>query len=229
MQKLAVDGIYELFPENLKRVFLLLFVLYSFVGHTVACESNKELTRVKAQSLIEESAEFKQPAVISLKTRYENQAEALFVDKLSSSEKAEDAEARARKLFLEYFPQIGVADYLGLVLIETAYVKEEKAVFQTPPQWYFTVKARANEKGQAMWKEYGVLPSDEAIPLARKQLSAIKGITKLSENQAKADFGWKWIPNSVGKALDEKSEEFKILPVEVQDPLLGKSVARKIR
>ena len=223
MQTPAVHSVNKSFPGNIMKVLLSLFVLYLSVGSTAACESTKELTRAKAQSLIEESAEFKQPAIISLKTRYENQAEALSVDKLSSSEKAQEAEQRVRKLFLEYFPQIGVAEYLGLTTIETAFVKEEKGVFQVPAQWYFTVKARANERGRAAWKEYGMPLDDEAIPIAKKQFGAITGMTKLAENQAKADFNWKWIPNSVGQALDEQTAEFKALPVEVQNPLLGKS------
>ena len=184
---------------------------------------SKELTRSQAQLLIAKSPEFKQPGIISLQTRYENSSEALPVKKTSGSEKVEEAEARIPRIFLQYFPQIAVANHLGLVKIEFVYVRDDNGGFQTPPQWYFTVKARANEKGQAMWKDYGLPPNDEAVPVAQKQFGTVTGITKLAETQAKADFSWKWMPNTVGRALDEKTEQFKTLPAEIQNALTGKT------
>jgi hypothetical protein len=208
---------------SLTKLFFLL-CLFCFSVSSAACQSTKELTRAKAQSLIEASAQFQQPAALSLETDDEDAAKALLINKASASETASEAAPRALARFLDHYPQIAVANHLGLVKIEQAFVKEEKAnLIISQPQWYFTFKARANEKGKAMWKEYKLPPDEKAIPLAQKQFGAVTGITRLADNQAQADFTWQWKANSVGKALDSTTEEFKSLPAAIQKSLLGQS------
>lgn len=223
MQKNYFRQIKPLLVLNSIKLLRLSCLLCFFVNFATR-QSTKELTRPQAQSLIIESAEWKHPATVSLATRYENPAEALRMNKASDSEEVEEGKVRNLVLFFEYFPQIGVANHLGLVTIEQVLVKEEKAnLIVGSSQWYFTVKVRANDKGKALWKDYGLPPNDEAIPLAKKQFVGITGITKLAENQVKADFTWKWIPNQIAKFLQPDTDEFKSLPAELQKAMLGKS------
>jgi hypothetical protein len=202
----------------------LLLCLLCLSGCAVACQSNQELTNAQAQLLITESEVFKQPATISLVTRYENASEALFINEAGDSEKPEEVKLRALNTFLEFFPQIAVAHHFGLVTIETVFVKEEKAnLIVSTPRLFFTFKVRANEKGKAMWKDYGLPENEESIPLARKRFERVTGVTKLAENQAQAGFTWKWQVNQAGEALEADSDEFKSLPQTIQNALQGKS------
>jgi hypothetical protein len=205
---------------------LTLFLILPAILFT-AC-SAEELTRAKAEALIKESDEFKNPFSVSLLTPTEN--DPFFLDKAGESEKVEEAQARNLARFFDFYPEIAVVNHLGLVTIEQKLVREEKAVgFQVPAQWFFSVKVRANEKGKELWKEYGLPAADNLIPLARKEISSIKGITSLAENQRIAEFTWKWIPNKTGLAFQENTEGFRALPDELKRGLLGQTRADKQR
>lgn len=189
---------------------------------TSACAEGKDLSRAKAQSLINQSSEFKQPATLSLISPVER--DPFRLNKINDSEKPEEAKARNLQRFLSYYPQIAVAVQFGLAAVDQQLLREEKAVgVQVPAQWFFSVKARANDQGMAMWKEYGVPASDDSLPLAQKEITNITGITSLAENQAQADFTWKWNPNKAALALQEGTDEFKALPIDIQNGLFGQT------
>lgn len=211
-------------PLSLNNSFLLGCLLCLSAG-SAACQANRELTRSSAQQqLIVESNEFKQPSTVPLVSQAENPTTPFWFDKVSDSETAEQSQARSIPALLAGDPQLAAFDHLGLITIESAFVKEEKANgFHYRPWLYFTIKIRASEKGRALWKKLGMPPSDEAIPLGKKQFGAVTGITKLAENQAKADFTWKWISTAAGKSLDESTDEFKALPRQLQNELLGQT------
>ena len=218
LSRLRVIRLSSLFAWSLILIFTITLPALA------ACNSDaKEFTRARAQALILESSEFKQPGTIALVTEHENVNKPFAVSKKSGAETVEEAQQRSLALFLEYFPQIAVANHLGLVGIEQIFVREQKGDNFVPSSWSFTIKVRANERGKSLWKEFGLPPNDNFIPLTKKQFGAVTGITKLAENQAKADFNWKWIPNETGKALQENTAEFKALPAEIQNSLLGKS------
>lgn len=203
-------------------ISILLILVCIFGLSTSACGEAKDLSRAKAQSLINQSSDFKQPATLSLITPVER--EPFGLDKINESEKSEEAKARNLQRFLSYYPQIAVAVHLGLATVDQQLLREEKAVgIQVPAQWFFSVKARAGEQGRALWKEYGLPASDDSLPLARKELVNITGITSLAENQAQVDFTWKWNPNKTALALQENTDEFKALPLEIQKGLLGQT------
>lgn len=210
---------------NISIVLILVFVLGIV---TTACAEGKDLSRAKAQSLITQSADFKQPAVLSLISPIEN--DPFELDKASDSEKVEEAKARDLQRFLSYYPQIAFASHLGLATIEQQFLRERKAVgFQVPAQWFFKDTARATEQGKAMWKEYGFQPApDDSIPLARKEFVNITGITSLGQNGAQADFTWKWNANKVGLALQENTDEFKALPEQIRKGLLGQAPGNRM-
>lgn len=199
----------------------LLFFLLSAVIIGVGC-SSKELTRSKAESLIKDSADFKYPAAADLKRANEN--EPLFQEKSSDSETIEESKAKNLKGYWLDDPYLAVANHLGLITIEQTLTKEKPGIgTQVPPTRYFITKFRANNKGIALWKEIGLDSSDEAIPLAAKEFLKISGITQQGENQAIAEYSWKFVPNSFGKVFDPNSTEFKSLPVELQKQILGET------
>lgn len=204
---------------NIAIVLVLILILGLI---TTACAEGKDLNRAKAQSLIAESTEFKHPATLSLLSPMET--EPFGLDKANDSEKLEEAKVRNLQRFHSYYPQIAVAIHLGLANVEQQLLREEKAVgFQVPAQWFFTVKTRTSEQGKALWKEYGLPVSNDSIPLARKEFVNISGITSLAENQAQADFTWKWYASKTALALQENTDEFKALPLEIQKGLLGQT------
>lgn len=214
----------EIFYSNYLRtnisIPLILVCIFGFAAS--ACAEGKDLSRAKAQNLITQSLDFKQPATLFLISPVER--EPFGLDKINDSEKSEDAKARNLQRFLSYYPQIAVAVQLGLAAVDQQLLREEKAVgLQVPAQWFFSVKARANDQGKAMWKEYGMPASDDSIPLSRKEIVNITGITSLVENQAQADFTWKWDMNKMALALQQGTDEFKALPIDIQKGLLGQT------
>ena len=197
---------------------LLLLIVFGLIS--CAC-SSKDLSRSTAQSMIEASPAYKEAANISLADSFHEQMPN-GLDKASPDESREQAQQRVLERELQWQPQMAAANKLGLVNLTADFVKEEKAFIQTPTQWVFKVTARANDKGKALWKDYKLPETDESLPIARKEIIEITGITKLGENQATADFTYKWIPNELGKMLDPTTEEFKKLPAEMQKGLTGK-------
>lgn len=171
--------------------------------------------------MIEASPAFKQVSEIALADRFHEQMPN-GLDKLSPDETREQAQQRVLERELQWQPQMAAANKLGLVNLSADFVKEEKAFMQTPAQFYFKVIVRANDKGKALLKDYELPETDESLPIARKEITGITGITKLSETQAAADFTYRWIPNELGKTLDPTTEEFKRLPFEMQKDLTGK-------
>jgi hypothetical protein len=205
---------------NSPRFFISLFLLIVFGLISISC-SSKELSRSTAQSIIEASPAFKEAANISLADPFhERMPNGL--EKASPDEVREQAQQRVLERELQWQPQMAAANNLGLVSLSADFVKEDKAFMQIPAEFYFKVVARANSKGKALWKDYELRETDESLPIARKEITGITGITKLGENQAATDFIYEWIPNELGKTLDPTTEEFKRLPVEMQKDLTGK-------
>lgn len=203
-------------PRNFTRLSLL--IVFALI--CCAC-SSKELSRSNAQSMIESSPAFRQAADIQLVDAYYEQMPS-GLDKASPDETREQAQQRVLTQQMVWKPQMAAANKLGLATLKADFVKEEKAVIQVAAQWYFKLIARATDKGKALWKDYELPETDESLPVARKEVIGITGITKLGETQAAVEFTYKWIPNELGKTLDPTTEEFKKLPIEIQKDLTGK-------
>jgi len=204
--------------------FAFLLFLFLLMVNFSGCNS-KELSRSKAESLITASTEFKYPVVIDLKRA--NEEEALPREKKSDSETIDESKITDLNGYLQDDAQIAVVHHLGLISIEQMMTKETPKVgVQVPPYRYFVTKFRANDKGKAFWKEMGLEATDESIPIARKSESInITGITQQGDNQAVVDFTYQFVPNSLGKMFDPSTSEFKSLPVELQNQILGKTGA----
>jgi hypothetical protein len=201
----------------------LLLILGSFLL-LPGCGS-RELSRSEAQTLIEKSKEYKQPFAIELM-----QGETLLpygktLYVLDSGEETPDqVAARKIKEYYEKNPQIAVADHLGLVearvkTLDPAQPKPRNS-FQKP-MWSFEEDYLASGKAKALWKEYDLPPPEKSVPLAGKKIIEITGITKQGEEQAVAQFSWKYAPNEAGRAFDASTDEFKALPNDLQRLLDG--------
>lgn len=208
--------------SNLNTIALLFFSFVSALG-VCACNSNsKELSRLTAESLIKNSAEFKYPAVFHLRRANEN--EPLFREMLSNSETLEESKAQDLNGYWQSDAHLAVLNQLGLISVEQNFIKEDPGMGQhIKPSRYFITKFRANDKGKALWKETGLDATDESIPLAIKKFSGTSGITQQGESQAIAEFSYELVPNSLGKTFDLGTEEFKSLPVELQKQIRGET------
>ena len=87
--------------------------------------------------------------------------------------------------------------------------------------WHLDEKYLLTDKGKELWKEYNSPPTADTLPVAKKEIAEITGITKQGKDAAQAQFTWKFIPNEVGKAFDASTLEFKNLPANLQQLLDG--------
>lgn len=196
-------------------IALIFILVYTGCG-------SSELPRSRVKSLIEESADFSQPATIDLTNQYETKPSG--VDKKSAVETVEQAKARDLKTLLESYPDVETANVLGYTVIEQSLIKEDPFNMggMNIPRWYLTCKVRANERGRQLWQQMNLAVRDEVLPIGRKEFVAVSGIANQGDAQAIADFTYKWKPNELGRALDERTEEFKKLPEEVRARLAQK-------
>lgn len=188
----------------------------------VSC-SSKELSRSQAQKLIEANSDYKQPFALQLmQGDIVNLKEGL--ESVDNAATAPFAEARATKEYLELYPQVAVASHLGLVevRVKAMDLEESKRRFMDGGSyWHLDEKYLPTDKGKAVWKEYGLPATADSIPIAKKEIAEITGITKQGEDAAQVQFAWKFVPNEIGKAFDTSTIEFKNLPSNLQQLLDG--------
>ena len=211
------------FSKNAAK-FLWLCCMICFSVGNVACQSSKELSRAKAQALIVQDAEFKDPRVLLL-TRTSVDGKGIFwILKQPASEEREQAQARVLPSFFKYSPQHHAALHLGMIDAEATLVREDTKVSPIDkPAWGFKITLKPTDAARALAEEMKLPASETQIPTGLKKFVAVTGITKLAENQAKADFTWTWVPNRLGRALDPSTSEFKALPKELQSVLLDEA------
>lgn len=204
-----------------KTIYLLTLLLTSLVVFLWGCNS-KELSRSKAQSLIEAGNDYKQPFSVPL-----NQGDIVgFKEGLVAIEAAATAplaEEVAAKQYLDLYPQIAVANHLGLVETRVKVKNPERRLNQLDGGafWHLDEKYLPTDKAKQLWKQYDLPPTEDSVPLAGREIVEITGITKLGEDAAAAQFTWKFVPNEAGKAYDTTTAEFKALPVRLQQLLEG--------
>jgi hypothetical protein len=207
-----------------KTIFLSLLFLSLILTYLFGCGS-KELSRSQAQNLIEQSKDYQQPFALELMQGETLQSYGKTLYLLDSGEETpEQAATRKIKEYYEKNPQIAVADHLGLVearvrTLDPAQPKPQNSLQK--PMWSFEEDYLATEKAKALWKEYDLPPMEKSVPLAGKQIIEITGITKQGEEQAMAQFTWKYAPNEAGRTFDASTAEFKALPSNLQRLLDG--------
>lgn len=207
-----------------RTIYLPGTLLFSFAFLLFGCNS-KELSRSQAQSLIEKSDNFKQPFALELMQGevLQTYGKSMYILK-SGVETPDQAAARRLKEYFERNPQLAVANHLGLVEVKIKTLNSEQPTpryTDVEPKWRFEEDYLATDKAKVLWKEYDLQPTERSVPLAEKEIVEITGITKQGEDQAAAQFTWKYVPNEIGKAFDKSTSEFKSLPSELQQLLDG--------
>lgn len=202
-------------------LFVVIFVTFFY---TSAC-SSKELSRSQTQNLIEKSSQYRQPFALELMQgeTLQTYGKSMYVLK-SGVETPDQAAARRLKEYFERNPQIGIANHLGLVEVRIKTLNSEQPkprYTDIEPKWRFEEDYLATDKAKELWKEYDLQPTERSVPLAGKEIVEITGIIKQGEDQAAAQFTWKYVPNETGKAFDKSTSEFKALPTELQQLLDG--------
>ncbi len=206
------------------RTVLLSTIIFSIIS-TTSC-SSKELSRSQAQKLIEETVNFKQPFTLPLvqgKAAVAGQGSLRILEE--RTETPSEAEQRKIKLYLEMFPPVAVANHLGLVEPRVKSHDSEQPRHERwmdGPTWWFDEKYVTTDQAKALWKEYDLPPSEDSIPLAGKEFTEVTGITKQGGDAAQAQFAWKYVPNETSRYFDGSTAEFKTLPADIRERMLGK-------
>jgi hypothetical protein len=193
------------------RRILNLFVLTAFclVALLSGCAvlSSKDLSRARALDLLREHKEFKTPQVLPLRDLGE-----FVIPALSEDEEPIPYE-RAIATFFENYPDMGVLREFGLVEAEATLTGRPEAQPRTGILlgWRFSVDVRLTDKGRQTVEAAGST-GEESLPLFKKEVLDVSGITKVSDASAQANFTWKSVSTPIGEAFDPTSEAFKRLP-----------------
>ena len=184
-----------------------------------AALNSKELTRSRALNLLRAHKEFKTPKVLPLRD----------VGKFNVPALSEDEEPvpyeRAITTFFDNYPDMGVLRELGLVEAETTLTDRPQALAATGALlgWRFSVDVRLTGKGKQAVEAAGGA-SEDSVPLLRREVLEVSGVTKLSNTSAQADFTWKSVPTPIGEAFDPTSEAFKGLPEKLQRKIIQPTI-----
>lgn len=211
-------------PPDRRGLYAVIFT--GLVALSVCCGNSdpRELNRARALELLESSKTFKTPALLPLRD----------VEKFNIPASSADEEPvpheRAVETYFENYPDMGVLRELGLVEAEATLIDRPQLLPATGQLlgWRFLINVRPTAKGREFAQAAGGTGED-AIPLFRREILEVSGVTKESENRARAEFTWRAVPTPVGEAFDPKSRAFKNLPAKLQQKvsqptLLGDSL-----
>jgi hypothetical protein len=205
--------------------FPSLFILFILSVIALSACSTGELSRSQAKSMIIESDDFKQPAMLEYNQLYIADGEGIMVAKSDNESEEETIKRRISEYFWEV-PQVAVANHFGLVEPQLTR-KNDKPVYpsQLRGYWHFNERYVATDKGKKMWEEIGFSPSETSIPIAQREfIGEVTGITKQGEVNVLVEFKWRWKPNEVGKSLDTTTDEFKQLPEKIRKDLVEPNI-----
>ena len=179
-----------------------------FAAQPLACSAPgaKDLTRDRARRLIESDKSITQPYVIRLES-----AEKYLVSAQSADEDPPDA--RAIEEFGEDYPLTAALRLLGLVEVKATAIQKPERLARTGrvTGWYYRLESRLTEKGERL-----AGGAKDGLPLYRREVVEVTGVTKGQPNSAVAEFKWRRVPTPVGEALEAEGATFKSLPAEIQ-------------
>lgn len=186
----------------------------------VACGS-KELNRSSAADVLEASDAFKNPVLIMLQPQY-RQSLALGGAGGQTTPKEEVALRR----FFESRPDLAVLSHLGLVEFQVTNIQYPDSAASS-----VTVTATLTDAGRSASGDWEQAGDGWTIPVARRELVAVTGLTggEGESKTARVEYTWRWKPLGLGANFDMTSPDFQRLPESVRRSPGGASFADALR
>ena len=186
----------------------------------MACNSNS-LTRSRASEAIRSSDEFQNPLSITLLPEY-HQSLTLIGAGSHTTPKTEFALQR----FLEGHAELAVLSHLGLVDFKVSRIEYPDST-SSP----VVVSSSLTEKGSTASRQWQQAGGRWAIPIAKKEVVEVTGITagEGDAKTARAEYTWRWQPTDVGKSFDKSDSAYQNVPASIRSNLGGASMADMMR
>lgn len=197
-----------------KKLTLLSALLALAVCATPSCSSSTRLDRSKAADLISRSPQFTQPFTIIV--RHEKDSRNL--GPIKPSETKEEGQARAVEDYFNASPYRGALREEGLVTATARYEHTTMYGGEEGPSLY-TLDIKPTEKGEQLWRELSMPVDTATLPLAKREIISVTGITGGDEKsrRATAEFTWRWVPTLAGRVLQRGTPEFEHLPDRIKE------------
>lgn len=182
-------------------------VVISGILLTPSCAGGQELNRSRAAELIQNSGNFRAVS-------YELQGQPEWTIKAESDDEPEEqARSRAVESYSDYFAEIAVFRYLGLVEVKATTIERPASGYLF---WKFRMTPTLTAKGRQRAAQDSDGQERQAVVLARKEVVSVTGITTPRQGVAQVEFTWKSVPTEEGAAFDPGSTTYKNLPEALQ-------------
>jgi hypothetical protein len=193
-------------------LLILTFLVFFLVG----CDS-KKLTRSRAAEIIRTNDEFKKDVAVTLLPEY-RQSLAL----MGTGSRDMSKEEFALRRFFESNADLAVLNHLGLVGFKIKNIESPNSA--ASPVVITTSLTEKGRPSSSRWRQSG---EGWIIPIAKKELIEVTGLTDNAEEskQARAEYTWKWQPTEIGTNFDTSSQDYKNLPDSIRQNFGGASVA----
>jgi hypothetical protein len=189
-----------------KTIKLALYAsLASSLCTTLSC-SSRGFDRSTASERIQRAVPFTHPYAMIVR----HQRDRRYIDPASPDETREQGEARAVESWRTSSPYRAVLVALGLVDVRAKYASVEEG------RSAYDLDIRPTPKSDDLWRQMGVAVDDTAVPLARRKLVSVTGITTPSPTHATAEFTWQWETTAAGAAMALGTPEFNSLPDQIR-------------
>jgi hypothetical protein len=188
--------------RSIERI-ILLFTLLALAA-SLNCGSSRQLDRKKAAERIEGAPQFRQVFYVVVA----HQRNQRHLDPETAPADAR-GEAAAVADFFNSSPYRGVLKELSLVTVKARFAGVEDG------RNVFDLDIRLTDAGRKLWQEAGAPVNEAAIPLAKRELLEVTGLTGGDATQAaraEAEFTWQWVPTAAGRAMMRGTPEFARLP-----------------
>jgi hypothetical protein len=186
-------------------VLITIFLLATF-----SCSASRQLDRKKAADLIQRSSGFTQPYVMIIR----HKSDQWYLDPVDPSETRQQGEARAVESYFQSYPYRAVLRKLNLINVRATYVST--TMFgNTEGKSTYDLDVSLSPQGEQLWRKLGMEPDSSAIPLGRRKLIAVTGITggdAAKGSRGTAEFTWQWELTPAGAAMSKGTTEFDQLP-----------------
>lgn len=195
-------------------------LLGALIAICSACSSNK-LSRSSAAGLIESSEAFRKPITISLLPEYRQS-----LTLIGEGSKDKPKEEFALRRFLESHADLAVLNHLGLVEFKVTGIQYLDSA-SSP----VTVTSSLTDNGRSAARQWQQEGGRWTIPIAKKELVEVTGLTDGEEKskQARVEYTWKWQPTDVGTSFDVSSQTHQSLPTSIRQNLSGASFGDMLR